>query len=216
MCFARLARRPGGELRWLSDWQLLDAVAVSQATPGPFFTVATFIGYLLASWKGATLTTLGMFLPAFVYVGITSGFLPSFANRRWPAGFWVAWTRRRLRSWPSWVGNLGEPRSRLSQPRSSLRSARSCDMQKVVQLAGARRSSSRNPAALDGLELEQKIREPEQSCHGPRARARPRAPWRHLSTGVLSPRSAEACHFQARRRWRREFPSVPFPSPPTA
>jgi len=64
------------KLHWLSDSQLLDAVAVSQATPGPFFTVATFIGYLLAGWKGSTLATLGMFLPAFVYVGVTSGFLP--------------------------------------------------------------------------------------------------------------------------------------------
>jgi chromate transporter len=57
---------------------LLDAVAVSQATPGPFFTVATFIGYILAGWKGATLATIGMFLPAFVYVAATSGFLPKF------------------------------------------------------------------------------------------------------------------------------------------
>jgi chromate transporter len=63
-------------LHWLSDSQLLDAVAVSQATPGPFFTVATFIGYVLAGWKGATLATTGMFLPAFVYVAATSGFLP--------------------------------------------------------------------------------------------------------------------------------------------
>lgn len=64
------------KFHWLSDSQLLDAVAVSQATPGPFFTVATFIGYLLAGWKGATLATVGMFLPAFAYVGVTSGFLP--------------------------------------------------------------------------------------------------------------------------------------------
>ena len=63
-------------LHWISDAQLLDAIAVSQATPGPFFTVATFIGYLLTGWKGAALTTLGMFLPAFVYVAATANFLP--------------------------------------------------------------------------------------------------------------------------------------------
>jgi len=63
-------------LHWLTEAQLLDAVAVSQATPGPFFTVATFIGYVLAGWKGAALATTGMFLPAFAYVGATARFLP--------------------------------------------------------------------------------------------------------------------------------------------
>ena len=62
-------------LHWLSETQLLDAVAVSQATPGPFFTVATFVGYLLAGWRGASLGTLGMFLPAFAYVALTANVL---------------------------------------------------------------------------------------------------------------------------------------------
>jgi chromate transporter len=63
-------------LHWLSETQLLDAIAVSQATPGPFFTVATFVGYLLAGWHGAGVATLGMFVPAFTYGALTAKVLP--------------------------------------------------------------------------------------------------------------------------------------------
>jgi chromate transporter len=64
------------KLHWLTDTQLLDAIAISQATPGPFFTVSTFIGYVLGGWKGAIVGTIGMFVPAFTYVAATASFLP--------------------------------------------------------------------------------------------------------------------------------------------
>jgi chromate transporter len=58
-------------LGWLSERQLLDAVAVGQATPGPLFSTATFIGYVLAGPLGAVASTVGVFLPAFIAVGLS-------------------------------------------------------------------------------------------------------------------------------------------------
>jgi len=70
-------------LGWLTDQQLIDAVAVGQVTPGPLFTAATFIGYLLGGTSGALLATLGIFLPSFLFVAISNPLIPKIRNSPW-------------------------------------------------------------------------------------------------------------------------------------
>jgi len=72
---------------WLTDRQLIDAIAVGQFTPGPVFTTATFIGYVIAGYPGAVLATIGIFLPSFLLVAASYPIIPRLRRSTWTAGF---------------------------------------------------------------------------------------------------------------------------------
>jgi chromate transporter len=74
-------------LGWLTDQQLLDAITIGQLTPGPVFTTATFIGYVLGDLPGALLATLGIFLPSFIFVAVSNPIIPRLRSSAWAGGF---------------------------------------------------------------------------------------------------------------------------------
>jgi len=71
---------------WLTDQQLMDAVAVGQVTPGPVFTTATFIGSVLGGMPGGILATAGIFLPSFIFVAVSNPLIPRIRNSAWVSG----------------------------------------------------------------------------------------------------------------------------------
>lgn len=70
-------------LGWLTDRQLLDAIAIGQVTPGPVFTTATFLGFILDGTSGALLATVGIFLPSFIFVALSNPLIPSMRKSVW-------------------------------------------------------------------------------------------------------------------------------------
>ena len=75
------------QLHWLSDRQLLDAISVGQFTPGPVFTTATFIGYVVGGLPGALLATLGIFLPSFLLIPLIHPIASRLRRSPWTAPF---------------------------------------------------------------------------------------------------------------------------------
>lgn len=70
-------------LGWLTDKQLIDAIAIGQVTPGPVFTTATFVGYVAGGWMAAIAATVAIFLPSFIFVALLGRILPWIRRSAW-------------------------------------------------------------------------------------------------------------------------------------
>jgi chromate transporter len=104
--------------KWLTQEQLLDAIAVGQFTPGPVFSAATFIGYVIDGVPGAAVATLGIFLPSFLLIAALSPLLPRMRKSPWTGAFLdavnmsavglmaavtIGLAVHALTRWPAWV-----------------------------------------------------------------------------------------------------------------
>ena len=74
--FAFIQRDVADRFGWLSQQQLIDAIAVGQMTPGPVLSSATFIGYLVSGWQGALIATIAVFLPSFIIIVLIGPIIP--------------------------------------------------------------------------------------------------------------------------------------------
>lgn len=76
-----------GAYHWLTQQQLLDAIAVGQFTPGPVLSTSTFIGYQILGIPGAIVATIGIFLPSFIFVLILNPLIPKLRQSKWTGAF---------------------------------------------------------------------------------------------------------------------------------
>lgn len=103
---------------WISQQQLVDAVAAGQITPGPVLSTATFIGYIIHGWSGALVATVSIFLPSFIFVLLLNPVIPRIRESAWTAAFLdavnacaialmstvaIELARTNLHTWQSWI-----------------------------------------------------------------------------------------------------------------